>query len=79
MKEDENVASYFLHVDEIVNTLRGLGELVLEEEIVQKVMRFMPMQFEYKESVLEDKKDLDTMTMDEIHGVLTSYEMRTEK
>ena len=26
MKEDEDIASYFLRVDEIVNTMRGLGE-----------------------------------------------------
>lgn len=26
MKEDENVAAYFLRVDEVVNTIRGLGE-----------------------------------------------------
>jgi len=26
MKEDEDIAAYFLQVDEIVNTMRGLGE-----------------------------------------------------
>jgi hypothetical protein len=26
MGDEENVASYFLRVDEIVNTIRGLGE-----------------------------------------------------
>jgi uncharacterized lipoprotein YehR (DUF1307 family) len=28
MKQEENVATYFLRVDEIVNTIRGLGEKV---------------------------------------------------
>lgn len=28
MKEDEAIAAYFLRVDEIVNTMRGLGEKV---------------------------------------------------
>ena len=26
MKEDEDIATYFLRIDEIVNTIRGLGE-----------------------------------------------------
>jgi hypothetical protein len=30
MKDEENVASYLLCVDEIVNTIRGLGEIVAE-------------------------------------------------
>ena len=28
MKEQEDIATYFLRVDEIVNTMRGLGEKV---------------------------------------------------
>ena len=31
MKEDENITSY---LDEIVNTLRGIGEITPEESIV---------------------------------------------
>ena len=29
--------------------------------------------------VMEDKKNLDKVTMNEFHEILTSYEMRTEK
>ena len=79
MKEDENIVDYFLQVDEVFNTLRGLGEIIPEQAIVHKVQRFLPMRFDSKVSVLEDIKDLDTITMDEIHGILTAYEMRAEK
>ena len=30
MKEEENIAAYFLQVDEIVNIIKGLGEKVFE-------------------------------------------------
>jgi hypothetical protein len=30
MKEEENIAAYFLRVDEIVNIIKGLGEKVFE-------------------------------------------------
>jgi len=34
MKEDDNVVAYFQHVDEITNTLEGLGEHVDEKTII---------------------------------------------
>ena len=39
MKEDENIGAYFLRVDEIVNTMRGLGEKVENPTLVQKILR----------------------------------------
>jgi hypothetical protein len=37
------------------------------------------MRFDSKISALEERVDLDTMTMDELHGILTAYEMRIEQ
>jgi len=34
MKEDENIATYFLCVDEIVNAMEGLGEPIDNKVIV---------------------------------------------
>ena len=79
MKEEENIAAYFLRVDEIVNIIKGLGEKVDEQVIVQKILRSLPMRFDSKISVVEERSDLDTMTMDELHGTLTAYEMRIEQ
>jgi hypothetical protein len=79
MNEEESIATYFLHVDEIVNTIRGLGEEVKETIIVQKVLRSLPSRFDPKISSIEEIKDLDNLKMDELHGILTAYEMRIEK
>jgi hypothetical protein len=38
MKEDDNIAAYFLLVDEIVNAIIGLGEEIKEFVNVQKVL-----------------------------------------
>jgi hypothetical protein len=43
MKKDENIATYFLRVDEIVNAIMGLGEEIKESVNVQKVLRSLPM------------------------------------
>ena len=37
MKDEENIATYFLRVDEIVNIIRGLAKKIEESIIVQKI------------------------------------------
>ena len=58
MKEDEDIASYFLRVDEIVNTLRGIGETIPKEVIIQKVLRSLPMRFDSKVSIWKIERTL---------------------
>jgi hypothetical protein len=79
MKEDEDIANYFLRVDEIVNAIIGLGEEIKESVIVQKVLRSLPMRFNPKISTLEEISDLNSISMDELHGIFIAYEMRTEQ
>ena len=38
MKEVEDIATYFLQVDEIMNTMRGPGEEVENTKLVQKIL-----------------------------------------
>ena len=37
------------------------------------------MRFDSKISAIEKILDLDTMTVDKLHGILTAYEMRTKQ
>jgi hypothetical protein len=79
MKEDEDITTYFLRVDEIVNAIIGLGEEIEESVIVQKILRSLPMRFNPKILALEERLDLDSISMDKLHGIFTAYELRTEK
>jgi hypothetical protein len=78
MKEDENIAAYILQVNETVNVIIGLGEEIKESVIVQKLLRSLPMSFDPKISSLEERLDINSISMDELHGIFTTYEMRTE-
>ena len=78
MNEDEDIAAYILRVDQLVNTIRGLGEEVEETIVVRKILRTLPKRFNPKISALEERTDLDTMTVDQLHGTLVAYEMRIE-
>jgi hypothetical protein len=78
MKEDEDITTYFLGVDEIVNTIKGLGEEIEGLVIVQKILRYLPMGFAPKVSSLKERVYLATLRIDELHGILKAYEIRTE-
>eukprot|EP00253_Pinus_taeda_P001904 PITA_01904 len=76
MYNDESVANYFLRVDEFVNCMKNLGEEIKEAIVVEKVLRSLSPKFESKVSAIEEKQNLRILTMSQLHGILTAYEMR---
>ena len=76
MKEEENIAKCILRVDEVVNAIIGIGGEIKEREVIDKVLRTLPMKYDSKVSTLEERDDLELMTVDGIHGIFTAYEMR---
>ena len=53
IKDEENIFEYFERVDNIVNVIRGLGVEVRDNEIVEKILRTLPMLYNPKVSALE--------------------------
>ena len=76
MNDDEDIASFFLRVVEIVNNMKALGETIKECVIVQNILRSLPSSFNPKVSAIEETADWETLTMNQLLGNLTSYEMR---
>jgi hypothetical protein len=58
MNEKEDIATYFLRVDEVVNSIRGLGEELDESLVVQKVLRSLLLEYDTKVSAIEETRDL---------------------
>ena len=73
IKEEEDVSSYFLRVDEIVNSTTRIGATVQDKSFVQKIMRTLPTRFNPKVSILKEKRDMDDLTKDELYGILIAY------
>ena len=73
MKEEEKIGEYLLRVDEVVNAIRGFGGKLKEKIVVRKVLRTLPMKYDSKISTLEERDDIDLMTIDQLHGILTAY------
>eukprot|EP00253_Pinus_taeda_P025321 PITA_25321 len=76
MHNDESIASYFLCIDEVVNCMKNLGEEIKEVTLVEKFLRSPFAKFEPKVSAIQEKQDLQIITMTQLHGILTAFEMR---
>ncbi len=76
MHNDESVANYFLRVDEIVNCMKNLGKEIKEVVVVEKILRSLSPRFESKVSTIEEKENLRNLTISQLQGILTAYEMR---
>eukprot|EP00253_Pinus_taeda_P016634 PITA_16634 len=63
MYNDESVANYFLRIDEIVNCMKNLGEEIKEAVVVEKVLRSLSSKFESKVYAIEEKENLQKITM----------------
>jgi hypothetical protein len=77
MKEEENIVEYFYRLDEVVNSTREVGEELTDKPIVKKILRSSPMRYDANIYTIEDRHDLDTLTVDQLHGIFIAYEKRT--
>jgi hypothetical protein len=64
MNEKEDIATYILRVDEVVNSIIGLGEDLGESLVVRKVLRSLLLKYDDKVSAIEETRDLTKMIMD---------------
>jgi hypothetical protein len=59
--------------------MKGLGETIEESFLVRKILRSLPDRFNSKVSAIEELTDLKMLTLDQLLGTLTSYEIRITK
>ncbi|KAI4365385.1 hypothetical protein MLD38_021374 [Melastoma candidum] len=58
----------------IINSVALLGKNYSNAEMVRKVLRSLPMNWEAKKTAIEEAKDLTTLRLDQLMGSLLSYE-----
>lgn len=77
MQEEESIATYFLRVDEVVNSLKDSRENLDNKIVGPKILRLPPLRFDAKVSPIEEMAELDKLIIDKLYGIPTTYEMRT--
>ena len=60
----------------ITNEVKSLGKAFTTEELVRKILRFLPRTWEAKVTAIQESKDLKTLSLDELIGNLQTYELR---
>ncbi|XP_010654967.1 uncharacterized protein LOC104880331 [Vitis vinifera] len=76
MKSGEIVNEYFSRTLAIANKMKVNGEDKGNTAVVEKILRSMTSKFDYVVCSIEESKDLDTLTIDELQSSLLVHEQR---
>ncbi|RDX97872.1 hypothetical protein CR513_19295, partial [Mucuna pruriens] len=70
------ITNYFDRIQELVNAMRVCKEKVTYQQVVDKILRTLPPEFDYVVATIKESKDLDTMEVEELQHSLDAHEMR---
>ncbi|MBA0747572.1 hypothetical protein Gogos_004479 [Gossypium gossypioides] len=63
----------------IINGIKALRKTYPNMDMVKKVLNSLPTSWEAKVTVIEESKDLNSLSLDELIGSLLTHEMRLNK
>jgi len=76
MGDCETVMNMYSRFTHITNKIKSLGKTFTVEELVRKILRFLPRTWEAKLTTKQEAKDLKTISLDELIGNFQTYELR---
>lgn len=79
MKESESVEEYFIRVLAITNQMRSNGETMTDSKVTEKILRNLSEKFMYVVVSIEESKDIESITLDELQSSLVVHEQKFKK
>jgi hypothetical protein len=76
MKSGEGVSDYFSRVMTVANKMRIYGEQMRDVTIVEKILRSLNDKFNYIVCSIEESKDIDILSIDELQSSLVVHEQK---
>ena len=70
MGDRESVMDMYTRFTHITNELKSLGKSFTTEELVRKILRILPHAWEAKVTAIQEAKDMNKITLDELIGNL---------
>lgn len=79
MNESEKVEEYFKRVLTITNKMRSNRETMTESKVVEKILRTLSEKFMYMVVSIEESKDIESISIDELQASLVVHEGKFKK
>ncbi|GKB76210.1 hypothetical protein Tco_0943105 [Tanacetum coccineum] len=79
MKTNETIAEYFGIVLTVANQLRSNGESMFDTKIVEKILRTLIEKYTYVVVSIEESKNIEEMSIEELQITLVVHERKFKK
>ncbi|KAJ0532224.1 putative RNA-directed DNA polymerase [Helianthus annuus] len=79
MKTSETISEYFARVVTIANQMRSNGEVMPDVKIVEKILRTLTEKYIFVVVSIEESRDVEKMTIDELHSTLLVHEQKFKR
>ena len=73
-ENSESISDYFSRVISIVHQLRRNGEKIDNAWVMEKILRSLDSKFSFVMIVIEESKNMEEMTVEQLMGSLQAYE-----
>ncbi|XP_070029057.1 uncharacterized protein [Nicotiana sylvestris] len=78
MKDDESIQDMHTRFTSIINELHSLGETIPRNKLVRKILSILPSPWKSKVNVITESKDLQELTIKELHGEIPLVNLKNE-
>ena len=76
MENNEKIAEFFNRVIFHTNAMKNYGEKIIDQTIVEKILKTLNPKFDHIVVAIEESKKLEDLKVEEIQGSLEAHEQR---
>ncbi|XP_019451915.1 PREDICTED: uncharacterized protein LOC109354013 [Lupinus angustifolius] len=79
MKDGDAITYYFTKIGSLTNLMKGCGEVMRDQLVVEKVFRTLNPKFDHVVVAIEESKDLEVFKSEELQSSLEAHEQRIKE